>query len=97
MNVIAGSWLIASVCMERMRQSLSITRPVCGSSSLIDVPDWPHWRKPYFEAMTGKVFWPEVIPVSRWPMRIESGSSVPCFDTSPGLGSKSSRCEGPPD
>jgi hypothetical protein len=95
--VIAGSWLIASVCIDRTRQSLSMIRPVCGRSSLISVPDSPHGLKPYFDAITGKLFWPLVIPVSRWPLRIESGSSLPCRATSPGFGSSSSICEGPPD
>ena len=33
-NVIAGSWLIASVCIDLMKQRSSATRAVCGSSSL---------------------------------------------------------------
>ena len=33
MNVWAGSWLIASVCIERMMQRSSATEPSCGKSS----------------------------------------------------------------
>ena len=47
--------------------------------------------------MTGKLFCPEVMPVSRWPMRIDAGSSVPVSFSSFGLWSHSSRCDGPPD
>ena len=48
-------------------------------------------------AITGKFFCPLVIPVNRCPIRIESGSSLPCFSRSNGLSSNSSICEGPPD
>ena len=41
MKVVAGSWLIASVCSERIRQSSSATFAVCGRSSLRTVPHWP--------------------------------------------------------
>ena len=33
MNMWAGSWLIASVVIERMRQISSITEPMCGNSA----------------------------------------------------------------
>ena len=35
--------------------------------------------------MTGKLLCPEVMPVSRCPMRIEAGSSVPCKELQPRL------------
>ena len=40
-KVMAGSWLIASVCIDLMKQSSSATLAVCGSSSLTDAPLWP--------------------------------------------------------
>ena len=45
MNMWAGSWLIASVVIERIRQISSITEPMCGKSSLISVPFLPNLRK----------------------------------------------------
>ena len=39
MNVWAGSWLIASVFIERMMQISSATVPMCGKSSEISWPD----------------------------------------------------------
>ena len=76
-NVMAGSWLIASVCIDLMKHSSSATLAVCGSSSLTQAPLWP-WRANRNRlAATGKLSCREVMPVSRWPLRIESGSSVP--------------------
>lgn len=40
-NVIAGSWLIASVCSERMTQMSPANFAVCGSVSVSHKPDWP--------------------------------------------------------
>ena len=48
-------------------------------------------------ATQGKVVWPLVIVVSRWPWRIESGSSIPCRSRIAGLKSNRSMCDGPPD
>ena len=76
-NVIAGSWLIASVCIERMMQRSSAIFAVCGSSSLSQAPLWPCWANLKIDGATGRLFWPEVIVVIRWPMRTESGSSIP--------------------
>ncbi len=45
MNVWAGSWLIASVVIERMMQSSSATEPMCGKSSQISWPDLPNFLK----------------------------------------------------
>ena len=41
MKVIAGSWLMASVCSEQMRQISSANFDVCGSNSLSHMPLWP--------------------------------------------------------
>ena len=40
------------------------------------MPLWPCWANLYFEGAIGNRFWPEVIVVSRWPMRTESGRSL---------------------
>ena len=98
MKVMAGSWLIASVCIDlTMQQMSSTTWPVCGNSSLSHAPLWPCWANLNIDGATGKLFWPEVMPVSRWPMRIESGSSVPFLSRRPGLWSNRSSCDGAPD
>ena len=76
-KVIAGSWLIASVCIERMmrdvvddlrrvRQQLAEPRAA--------LPVLPNLK---IDGATGKFFCPEVIVVIRWPIRTESGSSIP--------------------
>ena len=77
MNVIAGSWLIASVCTVLQIVMSSAMRAVCGKRSLTHAPDSPCWRNLNIDAATGSVPCPEVIPVMRCPMRTESGSSVP--------------------
>ena len=50
---------------------------VCGRSSLSHAPLWPCCVNLKIDGATGKLFCPEVIVVIRWPMRTESGSSVP--------------------
>ena len=47
MNVWAGSWLIASVRMERMMQMSSAIEPMRGNSSQISGPDLPNRLKSY--------------------------------------------------
>ena len=42
MNMWAGSWLIASVVIERMKQMSSTTLPNCGNSSQISAPLLPN-------------------------------------------------------
>ena len=85
-KVTAGSWLIASVCIDLMKHSSSATLAVCGSSSLTRRPrsgragrTGTGWPRP------GSSSCREVMPVSRWPIRIESGSSVPWSRSSSGL------------
>ena len=58
---------------------------VCGSSSLTHVPDFPCCSNLKIDRATGKLIWPEVMPVMRWPMRTLSGSSVPANFSSVGL------------
>ena len=70
-SVIAGSWLMASVCSERIQQISSASLAVCGSRSLSHMPHWPCCWKAYLEGAIGKRAWPEVMVVRRWPLRIE--------------------------
>ncbi len=42
----AGSWLIASVVIERTRQMSSATLPRCGNSSESSIWHWPCFAKP---------------------------------------------------
>jgi hypothetical protein len=60
MNVIAGSWLIASVFIVLMTVMSSAIFAVCGSSSLTQVPAWPCCENAYFERATGSDDWPMV-------------------------------------
>ena len=43
MNMCAGSWLIASVVIERMMQMSSTTEPMCSNNSQISAPDFPNF------------------------------------------------------
>ena len=56
-NVTAGSWLIASVCIDLMKHSSSAMPAVCGSSSLTQAADWPCRAKRYRDGATGKLVW----------------------------------------
>ena len=76
MNVIAGSWLIASVYIVLMTVMSSTILAVWGSSSLTHVPDLPCWAKPYAELATSRDDWP-IAWAMRCPMRTESGICVP--------------------
>ena len=97
MKVMAGSWLIASVYIERTMHSSSAMRRVCGSSSLSHVPLLPCCANLKIDGATGNVVWPAGHVVSRWPLRIESGRSSPRCSSSSGLGSNRSICDGAPD
>ena len=48
---------------------------MCGSSSLTQAPHLPCCANLNIGATQGNDFWPEVMPVMRWPMRTEAGSS----------------------
>ena len=76
MNVIAGSWLIASVFIVLMTVMSSTIFAVCGSSSLTHVPDWPCRANVNSELATGSNDWP-IVWATRCPMRTESGICVP--------------------
>ena len=64
-NVIAGSWLIASVCNERMMHISSASLAVCGKSSLIHDPDSPCWLNLKMLGATGNEACAELIVVLR--------------------------------
>ena len=54
MAQMAGSWLMASVCMERMRHKSSATLLVHGSISVfIQRPLEPTWLKRNFDGAIG--------------------------------------------
>ena len=55
---MAGSWLIASVCMLRMKHMSSTILAVYGSSSLTHMPHWPCWANLNFDGAIGKRAWP---------------------------------------
>jgi hypothetical protein len=76
-NVIAGSWLIASVCIERTTHSSDATVPSCGRSSLNHSPSARFLCSANLnmDGATGNRVCPLVMPVRRWPFRIEAGSS----------------------
>ena len=52
-NVIAGSWLIASVNIDRTMHKSSTTLAVCGSRSDTHVPLLPCWSNPNCEPASG--------------------------------------------
>jgi len=76
MKVRAGSWLTVSVCSDRIMQSSSTIRAVHGSSSETQRPLCPCRAKRNFDGAIGKRAWPDVMVVSRWPMRTVSGRSL---------------------
>ena len=89
-KVMAGSWLIASVCMVRMKHNSSATLAVWDMISLTQAPDWPFCLNLKIEGAMGRLSWVAVIPVSRWPLRTESGSCWARRSSSPGLWSNRS-------
>jgi len=71
-----GSWLIASVCMVRMKHMSSTIRDVYGNNSDVHMPHCPWREKRNFDGAIGKRAWPDVMVVRRCPMRTESGRST---------------------
>jgi hypothetical protein len=63
--VVAGSWLIASVYIERMMHKSSTTFAVWGSNSLTHVPFCPCRLNLKIEPASGNVAWLPDMPVSR--------------------------------
>ena len=68
--------MIASVLTVLTIAMSSTISAVFGNSSLIQAPFWPCWANLKTLGATGSRFWPLVIVVIRWPMRIESGRSL---------------------
>ena len=85
MNVMAGSWLMASVFIERMKHMSSAIFAVHGSNSETHMPLLPYCANLYFDGAMGKRFCPLVMVVRRWPMRTESGRSLSNHSPSFGL------------
>jgi hypothetical protein len=94
MNVWAGSWLIASVCIELMMQMLSAIEPMWGNSSEMFCPLLPNVLKSYCAPrQRNSLPWSCAIG---WPFVNESGIGLPVISRSLGLKSNVSRCVGPP-
>ena len=85
MNVIAGSWLIASVWSVLITAIRSAIEAMWGSRLLTQVPLSPCCAKVTRGATTGNEVWCDVIEVTRWSVRTDGGSSVPSSAASPGL------------
>src|SRR6185295_11073416 len=75
-SVMAGSWLIASVFIERIQQMSSAQVAMFGMTSESHMPHLPCCLNLYFDGAMGKRAWPEVMVVRRWPWRTESGRSL---------------------
>jgi hypothetical protein len=67
---------MALVWTERTMARSSTILEVHGSSSLTHAPLLPCWANLKRDGATGKLVWPLVIVVMRWPWRMESGSSI---------------------
>ncbi len=83
MKVWAGSWLMASVFIERMMHSSSAIEPMCGNSSQISCPLVPNFLKANCGA---KQF--SLAPWSwamGWPLVNDSGMGWPWSWASLGL------------
>ena len=94
MKVWAGSWLIASVTIDRMMQISSATVPICGKISQISWPDLPNFLNGCCGAKQFSFCpWSWAIGM---PAVYDSGIGLPCIAASFGLWSNVSRCDGPP-
>jgi hypothetical protein len=94
MKAWAVSWLICSVCIERITHSRSACEPRCGNRSLISVPDFPCFVKPTNEPRplsSAFCSWASCCPLVN-----DSGKGFPSRALSAGFQSKLSNCEGPP-
>src|SRR4051794_1003252 len=84
-NVIAGSWLIASVNIDLMKHKSSACCERCGHNSLMSCPLRPYFWNLNNDGATGNAFCPDVIVVNRCPCRMDSGSSCARYFSSCGL------------
>ena len=71
-----GSWLMASVCMDRMTAMSLAMLAVWGRISENHAPPSPCCENSNTEGATGKRDCPDVIVVRRWPWRTDSGRSL---------------------
>src|SRR5262245_10116737 len=94
MKVCAGSWLMASVFIDRMTHRSSATSARCGKMEDTSSPDLPH----FLNSCCG----PRQLSLAPWswaigcPLVIDSGIGWPVILVRVGLGSRVSRCDGPP-
>jgi hypothetical protein len=93
---MAGSWLIASVYIERMTQIRPRTWAVHGEQVFIQHAALAGSVNLYFDGAMGNRAWPEVMVVRRWPLRTLSGRSLSYHSCIIGLWSNRSIWEGPP-
>ena len=91
-------WALSfSVLACLLLQEASARLTVVSGKDLGQAPAGPHWWPGARGLTTGKDFWPEVMPVTRWSPRTSGGSSAAWFFSSDGLPSKRSTWDGPPD
>src|SRR4051794_403946 len=94
MKVWAGSWLMASVTIERMTQISSEIDPMCGKRTDISWPDLPNFLNDVCGSKHLRAWFCSC--AIGWPLVKDSGMGLPAISASLGLKSKVSRCEGPP-
>ena len=85
MKVWAGSWLIASVTIERMMQISSATVAMCGKMALISWPLWPHSER-MLRREADQLLAPELR--DRLALVNDSGIGLPCILARVGLKSR---------
>src|SRR3954469_12009654 len=90
MNVCAGSWLIASVVIERMMQGSAAAEPMCGKTSAISCPDLPNRLNDHCGPRHLRAAFPWSWAIG-WPLVNDSGMGCPVISASLGLWSKVSR------
>ena len=83
--MIAGSWLIASVFIERIIEMSSTIFAVFGSSSDTHAPLLPYCANLNIDGAIGKRVCPAVMVVNRCPLRMDSGRSLSNHSFIPGL------------
>src|SRR4030095_12075886 len=77
MKVWAGSWLIASVTIERTMQISSATEPKFGNNEQIWAPPLPNCLNSYCGPKQLS-FWPWSCAMG-WPLVNDSGIGLPCI------------------
>lgn len=82
---MAGSWLMASVFIDRINVRSPAIFAVWGNNSLMVMRPGPYSANLYFDAASGKRLCPALMPVSRCPLRTDAGKSCPHIVSSLGL------------